>query len=101
METQTRDWTLQPTAGHETHGQSVICDGDGRSIAIVYDGDRDGRLIAAAPDLLEACKSALNGFRTMYEAMEEGRDASEIYADESFWPLGELRAAIAKATKQD
>ncbi len=53
------------------------------------------------PDLLEACKSALNGFRTMYEAMEEGRDASEIYADESFWPLGELRAAIAKATKQD
>lgn len=51
-------WEYAPTAGHETHGQSVVYN-DGLSIAIVYDGEANARLIAAAPDLLQACKAAV------------------------------------------
>jgi len=51
-------WDTQPTAGHETHGQSAVYDANGKDIAIVYDGDANARLISAAPALLEACKKA-------------------------------------------
>lgn len=51
-------WVLQPTAGHETHGQSVVYGPDGKSIALVYDGDANGPIIAQAPALLAACKGA-------------------------------------------
>jgi glyoxylase-like metal-dependent hydrolase (beta-lactamase superfamily II) len=52
----TTEWDVKPTAGHDTHGQSVIWDEDGKAIAIVYDGDSHGRLIAAAPEMLDALK---------------------------------------------
>lgn len=52
-----RAWVVKPTAGHDIHGQSAVYDQDtGLNIAIVYDGERDGNLIAAAPDLLAACQ---------------------------------------------
>jgi hypothetical protein len=57
-------WYSQPTAGHETHGQSAIAsEATGKTVAIAYDGQTGARLIAAAPDLLaalETCVSELN-----------------------------------------
>ena len=55
-----KTWYAKPTAGHERHGQSVVIDEEtGRDIAIVYDGDADAQLLAAAPELLEALKAVL------------------------------------------
>jgi hypothetical protein len=54
------EWYAKPTAGHDLHGQSVVyADGVGRGkdVAIVYDGDADAQLIAAAPDLLLALET--------------------------------------------
>ena len=60
----TKSWYYRPTAGHETHGQGVIADEEtGRDVAIAYDGDADGALLAAAPAMLaalEAIHAALN-----------------------------------------
>ncbi len=51
-------WESQATAGYETHGQrAVYAEENGKDIAIVYDGEANARLIAAAPELLEACKA--------------------------------------------
>ena len=52
-----KNWTARGTAGHESHGQWAVYDDAGKDVAIVYDGPRDGNLIAAAPDLLAACKA--------------------------------------------
>jgi len=56
-ETKTTPWPWRAayTAGHETHGQSVVyAEADGKDIAVIYDGKANARLIAAAPDLLAA-----------------------------------------------
>lgn len=55
---ETMMWEVKGTAGHEIHGQSVVYDEAGRAIAIVYDGDAHGSLVAAAPELLECLKYA-------------------------------------------
>jgi hypothetical protein len=56
--------------------------------------------------LLEACKSALAGFRGLYDAYKkcqcvlediEGIEALEaVFQDERFWPLTQLRDAISE-----
>lgn len=52
-------WTARGTAGHERHGQSVVyADTDGKDVAIIYDGDADACLIAAAPQMWEALLEA-------------------------------------------
>jgi len=53
-------WDAYETAGHDRHGQSAVYDQNGKDIAIVYDGDANARLIAAAPELLEACQRSLD-----------------------------------------
>ena len=54
-------WETKPTASIGT--QWVVYDDDGRDVAIVYNNgdttDDKAYLIAAAPDLLEACKAML------------------------------------------
>ena len=60
-----------------------------RALICAVEGEADARLIAAAPDLLAACKVAL----AMHDKF--GVDA-EPYID-----FGMLRAAIAKATGGD
>lgn len=53
-------WYYSPTAGHDIHGQGTIADEDtGRTVALAYDGAKDGALLAAAPELLEALSLAL------------------------------------------
>ena len=84
-------WYVSHTAGHDTHGQSAIySEATDRTIAIVYDGDADGGLIAAAPELLEALAfyaESANWFGA----------PAPVYLDS-----GKLaRAAIAKAEGQE
>ena len=48
-------WNVANTAGHDKHGQRVVYDEtSGKDVAIVYDGEADAKLIAAAPELLAA-----------------------------------------------
>ena len=54
-------------------------------------------LCAIAPDLLAACELALAKFRLMYEKIEAGYDAEDLYTDSKSWPLKTLRDAIKKA----
>jgi|688.fasta_scaffold02276_47 hypothetical protein len=55
-------WYSQPTAGHETHGQSAIAsEATGKTVALAYDGEADARLLAAAPELLEALNNLAGG----------------------------------------
>lgn len=50
-------WYLMPTAGHDMHGQSAIAqEATGNTVAVAYDGKADARLLAAAPELLEALR---------------------------------------------
>jgi len=61
-----RTWQCQHTAGHGTHGQSAVyAETDGKDVALVYDGDVHAALIAAAPELLAACRAVWN---TPYDA---------------------------------
>lgn len=53
------NWYHSKTAGHEIHGQSVIYSDSGKTIAIVYDGEEHAKLLAAAPELLDACRELL------------------------------------------
>lgn len=59
--------------------------------------DANARLIAAAPELLEACETALNALRSMYEAIDDGADAKDLVNIVGAWPLTQLRSVIAKA----
>ena len=55
----TKSWYYRPTAGHETHWQGGIIEEEtGRDVAIAYDGDTDGALLAASPDMLQALVDA-------------------------------------------
>ena len=79
-------WMAAPTAGHETHGQSMVyCDDTGQDIALVYDGDAHADLIAAAPELLAACKA-------LVQQIDNGSSltGSEVQVENA-------RTAIAKA----
>lgn len=59
-----KSWICKKTAGHEIHGQGIIyCEETGKSVAIVYDSEENGNLLASAPDLLEACERALDAIQ--------------------------------------
>ncbi len=83
-------WTAHHTAGHETHGQTAIYaeDGDGRDIAIVYDGAANAAFIVQAvnahDELVAACEITLANL----EAIGTHPDTL---------PMIRLRAALAKA----
>lgn len=50
-------WAVSKTAGHAIHEQSAVySETTGRDVAIVYDGAADASLLAAAPELLAACR---------------------------------------------
>lgn len=76
-------WLTNGTAGHEKHGQWSVYAESGKTIAIVYDGERDANLIAAAPQLLEACQRLVSF-----------ADGKVSHVD---WAVENARAAIAKA----
>jgi 8-oxo-dGTP pyrophosphatase MutT (NUDIX family) len=73
----------------ETSGKGKQLDGtDGRDVALVYDGDANARLIAAAPELYSALEYC-------FDRLEVLEDADEATALD----LGALRAAREALTK--
>ena len=80
-------WRATPPAlRHEKHGQSVVyAEADGKDVAVIYDGRANARLIAAAPELLAACKAIA--------ALMDGQGRANMPE-----VAGQARAAIAKAT---
>jgi hypothetical protein len=84
------NWYTSNTAGHELHGQSAVAnESTGKTVAIVYDGAKHARLIAAAPELLAALQSMDDAFSHYCEG-----DPSEDEVE----ALEMARAAIFKAT---
>lgn len=78
------------TPGPWTHSEDgVIVDAAGKQLASVFPRDRaaNARLIAAAPDLLEACRAALYG--VVDRGGPDGLSQTEV--------VDYLTAAIAKA----
>jgi len=78
------EWHVAKT-GNE---QGLIIDLEGLNIAVVYDGEKHARLIAAAPDLLAALKSL-----HYYMHLEEG-DALD---EDGRCLAKQVKEAIAKA----
>lgn len=50
-------WNASGTGNHQG---LVISEATGANVAVTYDGEADTDLIAAAPDLLAACKIAIH-----------------------------------------
>lgn len=82
-----RSWSASPTAGHDVHGQSAICDEHtGRTVAIVYDGDAHAAFIA------RAC----NAYDELLEALDRvTNQLAHKYPNDEAWE--QARAALAKA----
>ena len=57
------------------------------------DNDKNARLIAAAPDLLEACKTILN----CEGAARIGSESGALSGLDTKWHFDKVRAAIAEA----
>ena len=71
-------WMLCHIAGHAKHGQSTVYDeATGNDVALVYDGDAHGKLIAAAPQLLAACRQAQSGEGDWRAALDEAIAAAK------------------------
>lgn len=51
--------------------------------------------------LVEACQTALECFRKIYNALEEGVDGEEILENDSCWPLSLLRYALGNETAKE
>lgn len=79
-----RRWYVGKTSGCQG---LVIAERDGANIAVTYD-KADAPLVAAAPDLLEACECAVSSNPFM-----SGK--AQISIDATAWDA--IRAAIAKA----
>ena len=88
-------WAKQITAGD--HGYNIYDEGDGPTIAHVYGGENEAnaRLIAAAPQLLEALE-ALAGRTQSATSMLNSLGYPSYYADAEPY-IRSARAAIAAA----
>ena len=87
-------WVVRGTAGHEKHGQSGVYDENdtsGHDIAIVYDGDAHGDLIAAAPALLAALIQCHDAILAMQIRLGDTLQYEDVRL--------QARAAIAQAEK--
>jgi hypothetical protein len=81
-------WYARPSAGNDIHGQSIVAsESTGKSIAVVYDGNADAQLIAAAPELLETLCSVLDAFAPEEKHSKETKGSA----------VKQALAAIAKA----
>lgn len=87
------------TAKHGDRKKSVVADIDRHAWYREGEATANARLIAAAPELLEACELALSGLRSIYDRLEMANEAIaiDIFEDESGLPLELLSKAINKA----
>lgn len=87
-----RSWSASPTAGHDVHGQSAICDEHtGRTVAIVYDGDAHAAFIARACNAYDELLATLENLLAEVCTTEAGLSATTPIAREH------AAQAIAKA----
>lgn len=93
--------TPGPWAHHPEDNIIAAPDGRGliewqaRSVHVsIEERDANARLIAAAPELLEALKGALAAWDRLYPSMP----VNEAYEDCEFREMQRARAAIAKVT---
>ena len=89
-------WTIAGEAANDMAGSAIIHDANGFPVAstrswIKEQHDANARLVAAAPELLAACKLQVANIE---QWLETGVPAS---ADESQQIYNALKAAIAKA----
>jgi hypothetical protein len=92
------DWGFDDNGIYEVIGDKLMAinGDDGMKIAWIEEGPEqlaDARLIAAAPDLLEACKTALTLLRGLCGSDELG----DLYFAEAERVESVIDAAIAKA----
>jgi len=85
-------WYFKVQSGPHQQGL-IISENDGRNIAATYDS-KDARLIAAAPQMLEALRAAL-------EAMGDTYDARDAAGTEGEQLHNQITEAIAAATGEE
>lgn len=69
----------KPTAGHETHGQTAIySEQDGKTIAIVYDGEANAQFIVTACNSHSALVEALEDLKEQAQAVINGSNHDSI-----------------------
>ncbi|HEY9453453.1 MAG TPA: hypothetical protein VIR82_12320 [Bradyrhizobium sp.] len=86
-------WDFQEEYGDTGQRFTAVRDGRYETVCIIdgHENEADARLIAAAPDLLEALKEAESLLEQTLRWRGEGWECSEAEL------LGGIRAAIAKA----
>lgn len=86
----------------------IVRNANGDCVAALH-SDEEATLIAAAPDLLAACKSVIEFFdKTVYKQSDEVASPAYRFDEKSFEAIGvvsldtqAIRAAIAKAQGRD
>lgn len=86
--------------GNPYDQHTVYVEKTGRTIVTSCEGEANARLIAAGPELLEACQHMLNFFKSQYpEAFEAGGMSAATDGGPVFeLDLDGAKSAIAKAT---
>ena len=85
-------WEISRDAVPEGYTQNTVyAERDGERVATAFRNEANARLIAAAPDLLEACKAALDAWHAKDSNFER-----ELNKGTPEW-LSSVRTAIAKA----
>lgn len=88
-----KEHTAAPWHGRvQSSGQGLVMAANGQNVAVVYDGEADTALIAAAPELLEAARRCVNVADTAANQTDDPEEAARFRADAAL-----LRAAIRKA----
>ena len=99
-------WSLNPEKDDHDIPVIRVSGADGSSFAFIYENSRtgqlnvdDARLIAAAPELLSACKASLSAISSLSRAFATGYGPE----DEAAYvrsAIDQIHEAINKATKE-
>ena len=86
--------------GTGNHQGLIVDEETGRNVAVVYDSE-DSRLLAASPELLEACRSALGSLGSQIDGCDSSPCTEEepcSFCRETMASIALIDAAIRKAT---
>lgn len=89
-------WGVTPSAGHEIHGQHIVWDESGKTVAVVYTNASDAELLACAVNAHASLIAALDNLVNHHVEMLNSGDCGK-------WDMGanaqvkEARAALKLA----